>query len=73
MAQKMLPYLPYTFYYFNFITLKIFFMSRSTNGKRKIQLNKKTTSILLGFAIIIAGGLILKVMADKESNARIDY
>ena len=48
-------------------------MGRSFNLKKKIQLNKTTTSVLLSVAIIIVGGLILKVMADKESNARIAY
>ena len=47
-------------------------MGRS-NWKKKIQLNKTTTSILLSVAIIIVGGLIFKVIADRESNARIDY
>jgi hypothetical protein len=48
-------------------------MGRSGNWKKKIQANKTTTSILLSVAIIIAGGLILKVIADRESNARIDF
>ena len=48
-------------------------MGRSGNLKKKIQQNKITSSILLSVAIIIVGGLILKVIADKESNARIDY
>jgi len=43
------------------------------NLKKKVKLNKTNTSILLSVAIIIAGGLILKVIADKESNARIDF
>lgn len=48
-------------------------MGRSANLKRKIQLNKKTTSILLTVAIIVVGGLIFKVIADRESNSRIDF
>jgi len=41
--------------------------------KKKIQLNKTTTSILLSVAIIIVGGLIFKAIADSESNSRIAY
>ncbi|MEP6948971.1 MAG: hypothetical protein ABI863_06845 [Ginsengibacter sp.] len=49
-------------------------MGRSNNWKKKIQLNKKTTSMLLSaVAIIIAGGLLLKVIADRQSDARIDF
>jgi hypothetical protein len=48
-------------------------MGRANKWKKKIQLNKTTTSILLTVAIIIVGGAIMKVIADKESNARIDY
>ena len=45
----------------------------AANLKKKIQLNKTTTSILLTVAIIIVGGIIFKVIADSGSNARIDY
>jgi hypothetical protein len=41
--------------------------------KKRIQLNKTTTSILLSVAIIIVGGLIFKAIADRESNSRIAY
>ncbi len=47
-------------------------MASSSKWKKKIQSNKNT-SILLTIAIIIVGGLIMKVIADKESDARIDY
>ena len=40
----------------------------STNLRKKIQLNKTTTSILLSVAIIIVGGLIFKVIADRQSK-----
>jgi hypothetical protein len=40
-------------------------MGSSAYWKKKIQLNKTTTSILLSVAIIIVGGLIFKVIADK--------
>jgi len=48
-------------------------MNRSTNSKRKMKLNVTSTSILLTVGIIIVGGLVLKVIADKRSNARIDF
>jgi hypothetical protein len=48
-------------------------MGRIGKWKKQIKLNKTITSILLSVAIIIAGGLILKVIADSESNARIDF
>ena len=48
-------------------------MGRLANLKKKIKLNKTTTSLLLTVAIIIVGGIIFKAIADAESNARIDY
>ena len=48
-------------------------MNRSTNSKKKMKLNVTATSILLTVGIIIVGGLVLKVIADKRSDARIDF
>ena len=48
-------------------------MKRSTNSKKKMKLHVTSTSILLTVGIIIAGGLVLKVLADKRSSARIDF
>jgi len=48
-------------------------MNRSSNSKKKMKLNVTATSILLTVGIIIIGGLVLKVLADKGSNARIDF
>ena len=38
---------------------------------KKQFLNKKSISILSAVAIIIVGGLVLKIIADSES--RVDY
>ena len=46
-------------------------MGRPGNWKKKVQLNKTTTSILLSIAIIIVGGIVLKVIADSQS--KVDY
>jgi hypothetical protein len=46
---------------------------KMANLKKKIRIGKTSGSMLLTFAIIVIGGLILKVIADSESNARIDY
>ena len=48
-------------------------MGRSKDWKKKIQFSKTTASVLLSVAIIIVGGLLLKVIADRESNARIEF
>ena len=72
MAQKMWSSFIKQAIYFILLSKNIF-MGRSGNLKKKIQLNKTTRSILLSVAIIIVGGLVLKVLADRESNARIDY
>ena len=45
----------------------------SDSGKKKIKLNKTTTSILLTFAAIVVGGIIFKAIADTQSNSRIDF
>lgn len=52
-------------------------MKNKLLSKKKIPvlsgLNKKGISILSGIAVLIAGAIVLKIIADRQSDERIPY
>jgi hypothetical protein len=59
------------YFYLFYLSFKNIFMGRSAEWKKKIKLNKTSTSILIGVAVILVSGFLLKVIADSQS--RVDY